>query len=113
MAVTRFARPEATRAAMSQEFDGLMARIRQFRHSIATPDVITQLTPAAVSQLEPGSLEALQQRIAELEQLVQGFQDSVHREAERQERRLTDLEARIEPVALAAALSKDARERGI
>jgi hypothetical protein len=100
---------------MSHESDGLIARIRQIRHMrrIATPDVITQLQPGSALEVEAAHLERLHGRIADLEQLVQGLQDSVHREAERQERRITELEAKLAPATLAAALSKDARERGI
>jgi hypothetical protein len=45
--------------------------------------------------------------------MVQGLQDSVHREATRQGKRIADLEARVEPAALGRALSDDARERGL
>jgi hypothetical protein len=90
---------------MSQESDGLVARIRQIRRVLATPDVLTPLRP------NPGG--DLESRVAHLEQMVQGLQDSVYREGQRQEKRVTDLEARIDPVALSAALSKDARERGL
>jgi hypothetical protein len=48
-----------------------------------------------------------------LEQLVEGLQDSVHREALRQRKRIAELEARVDPAALSKALSKDARERGL
>jgi hypothetical protein len=37
----------------------------------------------------------------------------VHRESERQGKRIAELEARIEPAALSEAMSKDARERGL
>ena len=59
------------------------------------------------------ALQALQTRVEHLEQLVEALQDSVHRESERYTKRLTELEARIEPGALNVALSKDARERGL
>jgi hypothetical protein len=62
---------------------------------------------------EANPLDGLEARVASLEKLVQGLQDSIYREAQRQEKRLTELEARIEPATLAAALSKDARERGL
>jgi hypothetical protein len=58
-------------------------------------------------------MDALQARIEDLEHMVQGLQDSVYREAQRQERRMTELEARLDPATLAIALSKDARERGL
>ena len=44
---------------------------------------------------------------------MEGLQDSIYRESERQSKRLTELEARIEPAALSVALSTDARERGL
>ena len=48
-----------------------------------------------------------------MEALVQGLQDSVHRESTRQSKRIAELEARIDPAALHRALSEDARERGL
>ncbi len=51
--------------------------------------------------------------MAHLEKLVQGLQDSVYREAQRQDARLDDLEARMQPAALAVALSQNARDRGL
>ncbi len=45
--------------------------------------------------------------------MLQGFQDSVHRESLRQNGRITELEARIQPSELNRALSEDARERGL
>ncbi len=51
--------------------------------------------------------------MTELEQLVEGLQDSVHRESTRLSARVGELETRVQPAALARALSKDARERGL
>jgi uncharacterized coiled-coil protein SlyX len=63
----------------------------------------------------PGSDEllGLEARIAHLEQVVQGLQDSVHRESTRLNKRIGELEARTEPGALGRALSEDARQRGL
>jgi hypothetical protein len=58
-------------------------------------------------------IQALEKRIAHLEELVSGLQDSVHREFQRDGRRISDLEARTDPAAIASALSRDARERGL
>ena len=89
---------------------GLIARIRQIRRS----------EKAAGESAKPGRgsperelIRALQARVTHLEQLLQGLQDSVHREAMRQGKRIAELEARTEPPALSRALSTDARERGI
>jgi hypothetical protein len=95
---------------MRPKLDRLATRFEQIRGALVAPDAPPE-TPAE----DPGSspVQALRTRVAHLEQLVEGLQDSVHREAQRQELRLSDLEARVEPAALAAELSKNARERGL
>ena len=60
-----------------------------------------------------GDLRALEVRVQHLEALVQGLQDSVHRESTRHDRRIADLEDRMKPSALGKALSDDARARGL
>lgn len=88
----------------------LIARVTQMRRAGGARD------PGAGAEAPapgPATLESLDARIAELEDLVQGLQDSVHRESSRQSRQIADLEARMEPAALAVALSADARQRGI
>jgi hypothetical protein len=93
-----------------REREGLIARIRQIRR-VAT----TTKKPAVPSTttLEQDELNALEARITHLERLVQGLQDSAHREALRHNRRIAELEARIQPAELGKALSQDARERGL
>lgn len=92
------------------EREGLTARIRQLRRVSARAPGRAPSPPPAPGQDE---LRALETRIAHLEQLVQGLQDSVHRESTRLSERIGELEARIQPAALAKALSQDARERGL
>ncbi|HUO69699.1 MAG TPA: hypothetical protein VMU39_02900 [Solirubrobacteraceae bacterium] len=102
---------EATWAAVSmREREGLIARIRQTRRSSAGTD-----QQALPSTSRPGSdeLGALEVRIVHLEQVVQGLQDSVHRESARLSKRIGELEARTQPAALGKALSEDARKRGL
>jgi uncharacterized coiled-coil protein SlyX len=90
--------------------EGLIARVKQMRRTGGT----APQTPAPSPKVqETGRLDALETRVAHLEGLLEGFQDSVHRESERQTRRLAELEARLEPSALAVTLSRDARERGL
>jgi hypothetical protein len=45
--------------------------------------------------------------------MVEGLQDSVYREFQRETRRIADLENRLDPTSLAAELSKHTRERGL
>ena len=90
------------------EREGLITRIRQLRRLAAVPDVPVRRPASAQPELR-----ALEDRIAHLEELLQGFQDSVHREAKRTSKRISELEAQIQPAAVARALSRDARDRGL
>jgi TolA-binding protein len=87
-----------------------MARIRQIRREPGAAD-----QPEESSGTDPRQerIRALEARVAQLEQLVQGLQDSVHRESSRQTKRIAELETRTQPAALGKALSEDARARGL
>lgn len=99
---------------MTREADRLAARIRQIRRAFAPPDASPGSgAPAASAPPELDPLTDLGVRVSHLEQMVQGLQDSIYRDSQRYDKRITDLEARVDPAALAAALSKDARERGL
>jgi hypothetical protein len=58
-------------------------------------------------------IELLGQRIAHLEAVVEGLQDSVHREAVRRGNQIEALETKTKPGEISRALTRDARERGI
>jgi hypothetical protein len=91
--------------------EGLAARIRQLRGTLPPPGANAEQGRPA--ETDPARIAALETRIGDLEKMVQGLQDAVYREAQRHDRRLSELEARVEPTALAIALSRDARERGL
>lgn len=92
------------------ERERLIARIRQLGR-VSAPRNPAPARPV----VDPASdqLRSLEARIEHLEALVQGLQDSVHRESLRQSGRLSELEAQIQPAALGKALSEDARARGL
>jgi hypothetical protein len=69
--------------------------------------------PSPAENLSHHTIDALEARVAELEEMVQGLQDAVHREAVRRDEQAARFERRIEPRELARALSDDARERGL
>jgi hypothetical protein len=92
------------------ERDGLVARIRQIRRIAETAG---ERARSGGATADPNRVRELEARVEHLEQLLQGLQDSVHRDAVRQGKRIALLEARIEPAALGRALSRDARERGL
>jgi hypothetical protein len=89
------------------EHEGLLARVRQIRRAAKSDE------PIAASRPDPDALSALEARVAHLEQLLQGLQDSVHRESARESKRISELEAQIQPGAISKALSDDARRRGL
>lgn len=94
---------------ISREREGLIARIRQVRRSAAPP--AEKAAPAAVS--DAARVRELETRVRHLERMVEGLQDSVHRESERHGKLIAELQAQIHPAAMNAALSKNARERGL
>lgn len=97
---------------MSRQRPGLVGRIRQMQRAGPTPTAPTQ-PPDSGTESAQSQVADLRARVAHLEQLVQGLQDSVYRESQRQDKRVTDLEKRLDPASLAAELSRDARERGL
>jgi hypothetical protein len=92
------------------ERERLIARIRQIRRRAAAS---AEARPEVASNDDTIALQALEARIKHVEQLVEALQDSVHRESERYGKRISELEAQVQPAALSVALSRDARERGL
>ena len=74
---------------------------------------IGRVSTARRSAPQPDDLERLRKRLEHLEALVEGLQDAVHRDSIRHEQRMSELERKTEPEALARALSDDARRRGL
>jgi vacuolar-type H+-ATPase subunit I/STV1 len=71
-------------------------------------------TPAPTREVDPErQLAALERRVDDLEALVEGLQDAIHRESVRQEREIKHLEHKTEPAEMARALGRHARERGL
>jgi hypothetical protein len=89
--------------------EGLIARIRQMRRLPTAGD----RQDIRASDPDVGAIPALEARVAHLERLVEGLQDSVHRESERHAKLIAELQAQIEPAAMGAALAEDARNRGL
>ncbi|MDE3132171.1 MAG: hypothetical protein KGL16_13560 [Acidobacteriota bacterium] len=88
----------------------LLRRIRQIRRADAP---LGDRLPDDARDPQLGRLQALEARVAHLEQLLEGFQDSVHRESERHAELIAALQAKVDPEAMSAALAKDARNRGL
>ena len=98
------------------EHEGLIARIRQVRGSAAGADASARrstVDPQDGRSARDDRVDALEARLAHLERLVEGLQDSVHRESERHAALIAELQAQIQPGAMGAALAEDARSRGL
>jgi uncharacterized coiled-coil protein SlyX len=89
--------------------EGLIARIRQVSRLPTSRD---RAKTSAADSLDE-RLRVLEARQAHLEQLVEGLQDSVHRESERHARLIAELQAQVQPGPMGASLAEDARNRGI
>jgi hypothetical protein len=92
-----------------REREGLIGRIRQVRRLAAARD---RPDPRS-GDPQPDRLQALEGRVAHLEGLVEGLQDSVHREGERHSKLIAELQAQVRPGTMGAALAEDARSRGL
>jgi hypothetical protein len=68
---------------------------------------------AASAPEDDRRVKQLEERLVHVEALVQGLQDAVHRDSVRHEERMSALERKTEPEALAKALSDDSRRRGL
>lgn len=88
---------------------GLLDRVVQLGRRRRASGVAAQAPPDDPQQ----RIQALEERIDQLEALVEGLQDSIHRESTRVDRRINALEKKSEPAEISRALSRDARERGI
>ena len=87
----------------------ILGRVVQLRRGRRAPDA----APQASAEEHDRRIEALEERIDQLEALLEGLQDAVHRESVREEGRIGALEKRTEPSEMSRALNRDARERGL
>jgi hypothetical protein len=87
----------------------MLGRIAQLSRGRRAADA----TPEAPDAGHERRIEALEGRVDQLETLLEGLQDAVHRESVREGGRIDALEKRTEPSEISRALSRDARERGL
>jgi hypothetical protein len=87
----------------------ILGRVVQLRRGRRAPDAAPQ-APAAGHERR---IEALEERVDQLEALLEGLQDAVYRESVREGGRIGALEKRTEPSEISRALNRDARERGV
>lgn len=92
-----------------RDSEGLITRIRQVRRLAALREQQSTDTEPSDST----SLAALEARVEHLERMVEGLQDSVHRESERHDKLIAELQTQIQPGAMGTALADDARHRGL
>jgi hypothetical protein len=86
---------------------GLLDRVAQLGRRMRAAD------PRARADAQERRVEGLEERVDQLATLLDGLQDSVHRESVREGGRIGALEKRTGPGEISRALSRDARQRGI
>jgi hypothetical protein len=98
-----------------RELEGLVGRIRQTRRANAAEGDVAAAGGGAAGTggADRDRIGGLEQRVAHLERLLEGFQDSVYRESERHAKMIADLQLQVEPGAMSASLAEDARNRGL
>jgi len=101
---------DATVVVRGQMTPDLISRVRALRRRALAPALSSAPEEDPALQRQVNELRA---QVAHLERLVQGLQDSVYRDFRRHDERITEIHDRIAPAAIAAALSKDERERGL
>jgi hypothetical protein len=87
----------------------ILGRIAQLSRGRSAADA----TPKAPDTRHERRIEVLEGRVDQLEALLEGLQDAVHRGSVREGERIDALEKRTEPSEISRALSRDARERGL
>jgi hypothetical protein len=87
----------------------ILGRVVQLGRGRRAADAADQ-APAAGPERR---IEVLEERVDQLEALIEGLQDAVHRESVRDHERITALEKRTEPAEISRALSRNVRERGL
>ena len=87
----------------------ILGRVVQLGRGRRVADAAAQ-APAAGHERR---IEVLEERVDQLEALLEGLQDAVHRQSVREDKRIAALEKRSEPAEISRALSRDARERGL
>jgi len=87
----------------------ILGRIAQLSRGRRAADAIPQAADARYER----RIEVLEGRVDQLETLLEGLQDAVHRESVREGGRIDALEKRTEPSEISRALSRDVRERGL
>jgi uncharacterized coiled-coil protein SlyX len=91
------------------EREGLIARIRQIRRAAAPRERPTSHADDPLAD----RVQSLEARVAHIEQLLEGLQDSVYRESERHAKLIAELQSQVRPEAMGAALAEDTRDRGL
>jgi hypothetical protein len=92
----------------------LLGRIRQIRRSVAAREhQSNDASDPRATDPQDDREKALEVRVAHLEQLLEGLQDSVHREFARHDELIAQIQNQIEPATLRAALAENARNRGL
>jgi hypothetical protein len=96
---------------LSQDAGGSRGRstLRSRIRGLLRPEAPT----AAPTDVPQQDLDEIVARLDHLESLVEGLQDALYHESQRQKERNEEFEARLHPESIARALSENERRRGL
>ena len=94
---------------MIGEREGLIARIRQIRRAAAP----RERPNSDADDPHADRLQALEARVAHVEHLLEGLQDSVHRESERHAKLIAELQTQVRPGSDGRRARGRTRNRGL
>ena len=94
---------------MTREHSGLLHRVG----ALLQPGRPEEPAPAAEAEPRDEGVDALNARVARLEEMVEGLQDALYRHARHQDERIEELQRSMDPHEIARTLSADARRRGL
>jgi hypothetical protein len=101
--------PESRRISRGRR--GLLARVLERRRLEATPSPAEDPTTTEVEAdgRQVDRIAALESRLDNLESLIEGLQETVHRDAVRREREIQELEQKIARARMSRSLAEDGR----
>lgn len=99
----------ATESGIASRTDRLKAKLRV----PSGKDRPSSPPPEASARADGDGVAELRDRLAHLEQVVEGLQDAIHRHSMRLDQEMHELRERTRPGQMARALSDDARKRGL
>ena len=91
---------------------GLLSRVLE-RRRLDVDANEPQPQPQDTSTTDDDQIAALERRVNDLEKLVEGLQDAIHRDSLRRGHQMQELEDKTDPAEMSRAIAKYSRNHGL